>query len=80
MDAEQKPGAEPAGATWGIDEKQVLADLRRRPVELHLQSGDTLTGVLVGYNRYWLTILLQAEPRRVLAVNKAAVAWLALAL
>jgi sRNA-binding regulator protein Hfq len=79
MDAEQKPVVEPVGATWGIDEKQVLGDLRRRPVELYLQNGDTLAGVLVGYNKYWLTIL-QAEPRRVVSVNKAAVAWLALAM
>lgn len=79
MDVEEKPVEDPAGAVWGIDEKQVLKDLRRWTVAAYLQNGDTLTGVLVGYNRYWFT-LLQAEPRRVVAVNKAAVAWLALAM
>ena len=82
-----KPGATPATPPaastsaktpnpprrWGLDGDQVLERLQNRLVGARMLDGATLTGGLVGYTEYTIT-LKGADGLKV--VNKGAMAWL----
>ena len=58
---------------WGLDGDAVLERLQKAVVELKLTDGSTLTGQLVGYSEYQITL---KTDREVLLVNKGAVVLL----
>ncbi len=46
---------------WGVDGDLVLQRLQGKVIHITLPSGDVVTGVLVGYNEYTLTLTVNGE-------------------
>ncbi len=46
---------------WGVDGDLVLQRLQGKVIHVTLPSGDVVTGVLVGYNEYTLTLTVGGE-------------------
>ncbi len=46
---------------WGVEGDLVLQRLQGKVIHITLPSGDVVTGVLVGYNEYTLTLTVNGE-------------------
>ncbi len=70
----QKPPRPPG--VWGITDLQALEAFQAKTLEVHMANGDVLTGDLVGYGSYSLTLKVDDQ---VIVVGKGAIAWYGLA-
>ena len=68
---EKKKPPRPSGV-WGITDLQALEAFQAQTLDVHMANGDVLTGDLVGYGSYSLTLKVDD---RVIVVGKGAIAW-----
>ncbi len=59
---------------WGTLSATFFADLKGQAIAVHLQYGETLTGVLVGVDKY--DVCLERPDRSTMLVTKHAIAWI----
>lgn len=59
---------------WGTLSAMFYAGLKGQAIAVHLQNGETLTGVLAGVDKY--DLCLERPDRSTMLVTKHAIAWL----
>ena len=59
---------------WGTLSAMFFAGLKEQAITVHLQNGETLSGTLVGVDKY--DVCLERPDRSTTLVTKHAIAWI----
>ena len=57
---------------WGLTDLQALEAFQAKTVDVHMATGEVLTGDLVGYGPFTLTLKVDD---RIVVANKGGISW-----